>query len=68
MTKCGNTIDGIAQSPFMLEKAKTNAFEMNVSVKCDELYYNEVTSLRIHGRGFQHVDGRELFSVTYEQG
>lgn len=52
----------------MLEKAKTNAFEMNVSVKCDELYYNEVTSLRIHGRGFQHVDGRELFSVTYEQG
>jgi len=59
---------GIVQSPFMLEKAKTKGFKMNLSVKGDELNYREVTSLHIYGKDFEHVDESTLFRVTYEQG
>lgn len=58
---------GIVQSPFMLEKARTKAFKMNLSVKGDELKYHEVTSLHIYGKDFEHVDESTLFRVTYEQ-
>ena len=58
---------GIVQSPFMLEKAKTKVFKMNLSVKGDELNYHEITSLHIYGKDFEHVDKSTLFRVTYEQ-
>jgi len=58
---------GIVQSPFMLKKAKTKVFKMNLSVKGDELNYHEVTSLHIYGKDFEHVDESTLFRVTYEQ-
>jgi len=54
-------------SPFMLEKAKTKAFKMNLSVKNNELNYHEVTSLHIYGKDFEHIDKSTLFRVTYEQ-
>lgn len=63
----GSDTYGIVQSPFMLEKAKTNAFQMKMSVKGDELNYREVTSLYIYGKEFEHVDSSTLQRVTYEQ-
>jgi len=65
--KAGSQTYGIVQSPFMLEKATTNAFKMNLSVNNNELNYHEVTSLHIYGKDFEHVDKSTLFRVTYEQ-
>ena len=63
----GSDTYGIVQSPFMLEKAKTKGFKMNLSVKNNELNYHEVTSLHIYGKDFEHIDKSTLFRVTYEQ-
>ena len=65
--KAGSESYGIVQSPFMLEKAKTKAFKMNLSVKGNELNYNQVTSLHIYGKDFEHTDRSTLFRVIYEQ-
>lgn len=65
--KQGSQTYGIVQSPFMLEKAKTKAFSMNLSIKGNELNYQEVTSLHIYGKDFEHTDKSTLFRVTYEQ-
>ena len=54
---------GIAQSPFMLEKAKTTAFEMDVTVKGDSLNYKQTTFLSIYGREFPHTDENTLKRV-----
>lgn len=62
----GSQTYGIAQSPFMLEKAKTKAFRMNLTVKGDELNYREVTSLHIYGKDFEHTDESTLYRVTYD--
>ena len=58
---------GIIQSPFMLEKAKTEAFKMSMTVIGDELSYREVVSLHIYGKEFEHTDESKLFRVIYEQ-
>jgi len=63
--KAGSQAYGIVQSPFMLEKAKTTAFKMNLSVKNNELNYHEVTSLYIYDKDFEHSDKSTLFRVTY---
>ncbi len=65
--KAGSDTYGIVQSPFMFEKAKTNAFQMKMTVKGDELTYHEVTSLHIYGKDFEHIDTSTLKRVTYEQ-
>jgi len=64
----GSQTYGIVQSPFMLEKAKTKAFTLQLSVKGDELHYNEVMSLHIYGKDFEHTDTSTLLRVTYDQG
>ena len=61
----GSQTYGIVQSPFMLEKAKTKVFKMNLSVKGNELSYREVMSLHIYGKDFEHTDKSTLFRVTY---
>lgn len=63
----GSDTYGIVQSPFMFEKAKTNAFLMKMVVKGDELSYHEITSLHIYGKDFEHVDSSTLQRVTYDQ-
>jgi hypothetical protein len=63
----GSDSYGIVQSPFMLEKAKTNAFHMQMTVKHDELTYREVTSLHIYGKDFKHIDTSTLQRITYDQ-
>ena len=63
----GSETYGIVQSPFMLEKAKTKAFQMTLSVKNNELNYNEITSLHIYGKDFEHIDKSTLYRVTYDE-
>lgn len=64
--KAGDADFGIVQSPFMLEKATTKAFEMQLTVKGDEMSYREVTSLHIYGKDFDHVDKSKLRRVVYD--
>ncbi len=62
----GSETFGIVQSPFMFEKAKTTAFQMELTVKGNELGYREVTSLHIYGKDFEHIDQSRLDRVTYD--
>lgn len=64
--KAGSETFGIVQAPFMLEKAKTRAFHMRLSVKDDELSYEETMSLHIYGKDFEHVDKSTLTRVIYD--
>jgi len=57
---------GIIQSPFMLEKAKTNAFKMRLSIKGNEMSYHETISLFIYGKEFEHIDKSSLQKVIYD--
>jgi len=65
--KSGSLTYGIIQSPFMLENATTKAFKMSLSVKGNELKYQEITSLHIYGKDFDHTDESILTRVTYER-
>jgi hypothetical protein len=58
--KAGDPAWGIAQSPFMGEKARTVAFAHKVTIDGDRMHYAETTSLEIHGRGFEHTDENTL--------
>ncbi|MEP5568836.1 MAG: heme-binding beta-barrel domain-containing protein [Halioglobus sp.] len=62
----GSDSFGIAQSPFMLEKAKTTAFRMTLKISGDQIVYEETTSLDIYGRQFEHTDGNTLQRVVYD--
>lgn len=62
----GSETFGIVQSPFMLEKARTKAFRMRLSVKGNELHYKEITSLHIYGKDFEHEDECRLQRVMYD--
>ncbi len=62
----GSETFGIVQSPFMLEKAKTKAFQMSLAVKGDEMSYEETTSLHIYGKDFEHVDKSTLIRSKYD--
>ncbi len=66
--KAGSDTFGILQSPFMLEKAKTKAFQIWLSVKGNKLSYKETTSLSIYGKDFEHIDESVLKRVVYDIG
>ena len=57
---------GILQSPFMKQKARTNSFSMEMTVKGNRLAYKEVMQLSIYGKSFEHVDKSTLQKVTYD--
>ena len=63
----GDSAFGIVQSPFMLKKAKTRAFEMSLQLEGDLLTYEETTYLHIYGSDFDHVDKSSLRRVVYDQ-
>jgi len=65
--KAGSKTYGVVQSPFMLNKAKTTAFSMHLSVNENQLEYHEVTSLEIYGKKFEHSDKSTLYRVAYNQ-
>ena len=50
----------IAQSPFMLDNAKTIEFSHTISVDQDTLIYSETTVVEIYGKRFDHSDGNTL--------
>lgn len=64
--KADSNTYGIVQSPFMLEKARTKAFEMCMTVAGDTLSYIETTYLHIYGKDFDHVDQSQLSRVLYD--
>lgn len=64
--EAGSDSFGIVQSPFMLEKAKTKAFQMTLTVNGDDLSYKETTFLHIYGKDFDHVDYSQMKRVTYD--
>jgi len=64
--EAGSETFGIIQSPFMLEKAKTTAFQMQMTLTENALSYKQVTSLFIYGKDFKHVDQSVLQRVRYD--
>ncbi len=64
--EAGSETFGIIQSPFMLEKAKTTAFQMQMTLTENALSYKQVTSLFIYGKEFKHVDQSVLQRVRYD--
>lgn len=58
--KVGDAEWGIIQSPFMSEKAQTNAFDHRVVVGGGKLTYNETMTVKIYGKTFKHTDANEL--------
>lgn len=62
----GDADFGIVQSPFMLAKAKTRAFEMTMTLSGDKLDYQETTYLDIYGQSFDHIDKSQLQRVKYD--
>ncbi len=53
----------IAQSAYMIENAKTVAFEHEITVSGDELSYFERTLVDIYDRQFDHTDANKLTRV-----
>lgn len=47
---------GVAQSPFMRDKAKTKGFTMTMEIDGDTMTYDETTFLDIYGKSFDHTD------------
>ena len=62
----GSDTFGVVQSPFMLEKAKTKAFEMTFSFNAETINYTETTFLSIYGQDYDHVDKSQLRRVSYD--
>lgn len=58
--KLGDADWGIIQSPFMRDNAKTVAFQHDLTVEGDKMFYKETTSLEIYGKSFEHKDANEL--------
>lgn len=54
---------GIAQSPFMREKARTTAFTHKITVNGSNMAYTESTLLQIYGRSYDHIDVNRLTRV-----
>lgn len=54
---------GVLQSPFMGEKAKTKAFEMDLEFNGVELRYKMNTTVEIYGKIHEHTDGNILTKV-----
>jgi len=51
---------GVAQSRYMLEKAKTVTFSRKLTLEGDSLVYSESTLLDIYGRQYDHTDMNRL--------
>ncbi len=50
----------IAQSPFMLDNARTVAYQLELHVHGDTLNYRQTTVLDIYGSTFEHTDQNAL--------
>jgi hypothetical protein len=61
--KLGDAEWGIAQSPFMRDKAKTVEFRYRATLEGDRLHYAETTVVDIYGNSFDHTDENELARI-----
>ncbi|AUW07506.1 heme-binding beta-barrel domain-containing protein [Vibrio campbellii] len=68
--KAGNKISfatkkqGISQSDYMVENAKTNSFTMMLDFsEKDTLRYTQTTNLTIYGKPFSHTDSSTLIKI-----
>ncbi len=67
--RTGNRIDmyapqeGIVQTDFMLNKAKTTSFKQYFEFENGKMKYWQLTMLEIYGRTFEHTDENELTKV-----
>lgn len=55
---------GIAQAPFMRDKARTVSFSHKITVEGDAMVYSESTLLDIYGRSYDHTDINRLKRVS----
>ena len=55
--------EGICQSIFMRENARTEKFLHEVWLDSETLKYREITYLSIYGRDFEHIDENELRKI-----
>lgn len=55
---------GIAQAPFMRDKARTVSFSHKITVEGDGMVYSESTLLDIYGRSYEHTDINRLKRVS----
>ncbi|WDE95930.1 heme-binding beta-barrel domain-containing protein [Lentisphaera profundi] len=60
----GDTAYSVVQSKFLLEKAKTEAFEIELTLNENELTYAQTTFLDIYGRKFDHTDTSSLIKKS----
>jgi len=55
---------GIAQAPFMFNKARTTGFTHSITVSGNEMRYEETTVLDIYGkRSYEHTDRNTLHRI-----
>lgn len=54
---------GIIQTSFMHKKAKSTSFKLSMTIKGDELQYEETTMVDIFGKSFEHIDTNILRKV-----
>lgn len=60
-----STKTAIAETEFMRQNAKTEAFSMGMTVKPDNtLSYSQITALNIYGKAFSHADSNVLRKVA----
>lgn len=52
--------EGIVQSAFMRDRARTTGFSHTITLRGDGLTYAETTRLEIYGKTFDHTDGNTL--------
>ncbi len=55
---------GIIESPFMQQKASTQAYRFELSVEADKLVYFQSVRVNIFGREFDHTDTIRLHKVV----
>jgi hypothetical protein len=55
--------NSIAQSPFMLDKAKTLSFERTLKISGSTLSYSQKTVVDIYGKTFDHIDENKLTKI-----
>jgi len=61
--KLGDADWGIAQSPFVRDRAKTVEFRCRVTLEGDRLRYAETTEVDVYRNRFDHTDENELRRV-----
>ena len=55
---------GLAQSPFMQEKAKTTYYKHHLSFNDETLSYQQTTMVDIYGKSFEHTDENTLHKIN----